>query len=113
MGADPLNLKDHSLYNQTAPNRRLLASQPRSVQSGQFVAPFIIRMPGMSPDPLAREASQSRQDVGNAVWRTRVHKGTSPQQFWFLEFCFPLFLVDGIATPPLLPLKSAGQRVVC
>jgi hypothetical protein len=55
------------------------------------------------------EPSQVRENGGN-VWRIRVHKGKPPQQFWFLEFCFPLFLVDGFVTPPLRP---AGQRLVC
>src|ERR1035441_6802356 len=59
------------------------------------------------------EVSQATDDVGNEVWRIRVHKDLSPRQSWFLELRFPLFLVDGIVTPPLLTPKPAGQRQVC
>ena len=59
------------------------------------------------------EESQVKGVDTNEVWRTQIHKGISPQQFSFLEFCFPSFLVDGFVTPPLLPLRPAGQRLVC
>jgi hypothetical protein len=59
------------------------------------------------------EESQVKGVDTNEVWRTRFHKGISPQQFWFLEFCFPLFLVDGFVMPPLLPLRPDGQRLAC
>jgi hypothetical protein len=42
----------------------------------------------------------------------RFHKSIPPQQFSFLEFCFPLFLVDGLVASQLLPLKPAWQRLV-
>ena len=35
------------------------------------------------------------------------------QQFSLLEFCFQSLLADRCVARPLLPLKPAGQRLVC
>jgi hypothetical protein len=58
------------------------------------------------------EETQVNGGDANEKWRTRDHMDISPRQFWFPEFCFPLFLVDGIVAPALLLLEPAEQRLV-
>ena len=64
------------------------------------------------PDSLRKdrsEASQARQDVGNAVWRTRVHKECLLSSFGFWSSAFRCFLWMKLLRPRFCRLGRLGN----